>query len=181
MSIILCGLPMCGKTTIGRALAQHLNWNFVDTDELIEHAYHIQTHQKYSCRQIFVIEREARFRELEKEQITTLNGLHQAVISIGGGALGDQANINVLKKVGRFIYLNPPIEEIWKRVGERGIPAYLDKQHAEQDFYALVKKRTPLYESVADEVINTAGLTIQEVIGAIHLMMHHIEPQKPIF
>ena len=48
MSIILCGLPMSGKTTIGKKMAKELNWNFIDTDELIENAYSRKEEKKYS-------------------------------------------------------------------------------------------------------------------------------------
>lgn len=159
---------MSGKTTLGKALAQNLHWNFIDTDILIEKAYRDQTCRQCSCRQIFIEEGEAYFRAFEKQQIASIKSLNNVVVALGGGALEDPENIDILKGIGRLIYLKTPFEVLWGRVRRQELPAYLDRQNPKEDYYALAKKRTPLYEHAADEIFETDGLTLQEAVDVLY-------------
>ena len=87
MTLILSGLPMSGKTTIGKLLAEKLQLPFLDTDRLIEQSYAAMTGMKCSCRQIHSEKGEVFFRAFEKEQIKALQGDHARVIALGGGVL----------------------------------------------------------------------------------------------
>lgn len=167
MNIILCGLPMSGKTTIGIMAAKKMNWNFIDTDKLIETAYGAHNKKKYTCRQIFAKEGELLFRNLEIQQIASLPGTAKSVISVGGGTLNDRRNTKILKSIGKVIYLKTPINMLWERVQRRGIPAYLDPADPENAFYELAKKRSPLYEEAANFIIETDGLSKHELMDAI--------------
>src|SRR5664280_2618758 len=81
--IILCGLPMCGKTTVGRTLAEKLAWKFVDIDQLIEEKYARETGRKLSCREVFKLEGETSFRFLENQVIIALRGSTNCVVALG--------------------------------------------------------------------------------------------------
>lgn len=170
MNIILCGLPMSGKSTIGKLVAEKLHWNFIDTDRLIENAYLLKTEKKSTCRQIFLEEGEMLFRDLEKQQIASLKGSKGNIISLGGGSLGDPENRDVLKLIGKLVFLKTPLNMLWERLQRRGIPAYLidkDINDPEKVFYQLAQKRIPIYEKAADFIIDTAPLNEQEVVAAI--------------
>lgn len=167
MNIILCGLPMCGKSTIGKILAERLRWKFVDTDQLIEKAYTAKTGNVFSCREIFLNEGEENFRRLEKKQIAALKSAKDCVISIGGGSLMDPVSATILQSIGSIIYLKVPIEQLWGRVHRRGIPAYLDPIDPEKAFYAMAKQRIPQYESSAEFVIDTAKLNERQTAEKI--------------
>lgn len=163
MNIILCGLPMSGKTTIGKLLAEKLEWNFVDTDRLIENAYGAKT-----CRQIFLDEGEKVFREIEKQQIDSLKESQKSVIAVGGGSLNDPDNVRMLQSIGQFVYLRTPVHVLWERIRSRGIPAYLDPSDPEKALYVIAEKRVPIYEAAANSIIETDGLNEQQIVNALY-------------
>ncbi len=167
MNIILCGLPMCGKTTIGKLLAEKLKKNFYDTDQLLEEAFAFQTGSNSSCREIFKKEGEDIFRKLEKEQITSLQSVNESIIAVGGGAWSDAENVIMLKKLGHVIYLKVLPELIWDRVRSRGVQAYLDQNNPEKDFYKLAEARLPHYEIAADESIEINNLSARDVVALL--------------
>jgi len=177
MNRILCGLPMSGKTTIGKLLAEKLHLNFIDTDALIESAYSKITGRKSSCRQIFLKHGEIYFRKLESNQIEELKEKNQSVISLGGGALNNQNNVTILQSIGRIIYLKAPVEILWKRIVQKGIPAYLDPRDPERSFYALADQRSSLYEKASYAVIETKLLNEQETVEII-IQMKEIKDGK---
>ena len=165
-TLILCGLPKSGKTTIGKMVAKKLRWNFIDTDRLIEKDYADKTGRLYSCRQIFEHEGESLFRSLEQSQILSLNSTN-SVISLGGGSLDNPKNTDAIKSIGSLIYLKAAPQVLWRRLQKSGIPAYLDPQHPENAFHALAEKRIPLYEAAAQIIIDTSDLTHENVVSEI--------------
>ncbi len=174
MNFILCGLPMSGKTTIGKLLAEKLKWNFYDTDQLLEEAFALQTGRNSSCRVIFKEDGENIFRKLEKAQITSLQSVNESIIAVGGGAVSDAENVVMLKKLGHIIYLKVLPELIWDRVRSRGIPAYLDQNNPQKDFYELAEKRLPHYETAADEAIEIKNLSAQDVVDVVALLIKRL-------
>jgi shikimate kinase len=167
MNLILFGLPTCGKTTYGKLLASKLNYNFIDTDHLIEHAYAAQKGQHFNCRQIYLKEGQIKFRQLEKQQVASLNTSKNSIISTGGGTVGDFGNVEILQKLGQLIYLKTPLEELWKRICIRGLPSYLDPINPEEAFYKNAKRLIPLFENAANHIIETTHLSEQDVLIAL--------------
>lgn len=167
MNLILTGLPRSGKTTIGKKAAAKLGWLFVDTDGLIESSYERQTKKRSTCREILLQEGEHHFRELEREQIASLKKFTQTVIAAGGGSLGAPDNIENLQQAGLMIYLKTSVDIIWKRILETGIPAFLDADDPEKSFYAIAKKRLPLYEATADAIIEASTLSEEKIVESV--------------
>ncbi len=167
MNFILCGLPMTGKSTIGKLLAEKLKYNFYDTDQLVEDVFSFDTGRHLTCREIFIEDGEDQFRKLEKEQIATLRGIEESIIVVGGGALSDAENVSSLKNLGRIIYLIVSPEKIWERICSRGMPAYLDHANPEKDFYELAKKRLPDYKNTADETVDINNLSEKDVVALL--------------
>ncbi len=86
MIVSLTGFMGCGKSTVGRALAEKLGWEFVDLDAYVEHK------KGFSIREIFEREGEESFRAVESECIRDIIVMHQiaggdVVIALGGGTL----------------------------------------------------------------------------------------------
>ncbi|MEE8169110.1 MAG: shikimate kinase, partial [Phycisphaerae bacterium] len=81
MNIVLIGHRACGKTTVGRALAQRLGRPFVDTDELVTAA------AGRTVRDIFEQEGEAGFRSRERAAVVQATSADASVIAVGGGAV----------------------------------------------------------------------------------------------
>ncbi|MCB1118969.1 MAG: shikimate kinase [Chlamydiia bacterium] len=149
MNYILIGLPLSGKTTLGKKLAESLSYPFFDTDQLIEEA----TGQ--SCRTLFLSEGEHVFRVREKEVIAALNPTTPTIISVGGGALLDSANVAKLKTLGTLIYLKTSLKDILKFIDLDHPPVYLDRDDPHQSFRTLAALRIPLYQQAAQIIHNT--------------------------
>ncbi|MBS4168958.1 shikimate kinase [Parachlamydia sp. AcF125] len=167
MNLILCGLPKCGKTTIGKILAAQLKWTFLDTDEMIESAYKKEFGNVLSCRQIYLTKGELYFRELEKQQVLALQNRRRSVIATGGGVFHLRENSEMLKNLGTLIYLKVPLKEIWNRISCAEIPPFLGQHEPEKAFYKLSEKRLPLYEAAAHVIIEAHNLNKEEMTAAI--------------
>ena len=106
LNIILTGMPGCGKSTVGKKLADKLDKQLFDTDSLIVEK------EKRQITDIFSNEGEEYFRDVESEvikDICTGNGL---IISTGGGAILRKENITVLKCNGEIVFIDRPLEKL---------------------------------------------------------------------
>ena len=114
--IYLVGFMACGKTVIGRRLADQLGWGFADTDQDIE------AEQLCTIQHIFETRGEEEFRRLESEAIRRRVHLvrhgHPLVVALGGGAFVRQGNYELLEENGVTIWLDCPFPIIRRRVGE---------------------------------------------------------------
>ena len=99
-------MPACGKSTIGKALAQILGKEFIDSDEEIVKATGI------SIPQIFETHGEVGFRKIESEIIAKLSKKQSLVIATGGGAVLNKRNVELLKENGTLIFIDRPLEQL---------------------------------------------------------------------
>jgi shikimate kinase len=168
-TIVIGGLPGCGKSTVGRLLAERLSCFFIDTDILIEKQYENLTGEKLSCRQIFSKKGSLFFREMEKEVLVALaeKANENHVISLGGGTIETPENIKLLQSIGKMIYLKGDPKVFFKRIICNGLPAYLDMDDPLGSFEKLALKRNPIYESVADMTIETDYRTPEQIVAKI--------------
>jgi shikimate kinase len=151
-SIILCGPPYTGKTTLGQQAAAKLRWTFIDTDRLLEKYYGVEI----TCREIYRMEGEEQFRRLESQAIATLKGSHKCVIALGGGTFNLPENARFLKTLGSLYYLKTPFDILLKRLLAAPLPSYLENEiDPVQAFRRLVEARSKVYEMHADKVIDT--------------------------
>jgi shikimate kinase len=141
-----------GKTTIGRLLAQHLGWIFVDLDTKIEERAGL------SIPQIFERQGEPAFRELEFDVLK--RGLGQiaaekraAVVALGGGTITQPRSLELLRESrGLLVWLDCPVEELLARCATvTNRPLFRD----EAGFRALYAQRRPLYEQAGYRVLST--------------------------
>ncbi len=140
-NIVLIGMPGCGKTTVGHALAAALGRPFFDTDELIVER------KGRSIPEIFASEGEQAFRDIESEVIRrTCLGTRGAVIATGGGAVLRPENVNALRRVGRLCFLDRDIENI---VPTEGRPLSRDREALARRY----AERYPIYCAAADVII----------------------------
>ncbi|MBQ9806575.1 MAG: shikimate dehydrogenase [Clostridia bacterium] len=106
-NIVLVGMPACGKSTVGKLLAQCLGREVCDLDEEIVKA------AGKSIPEIFDESGEQGFRDLEtkvlKEQVAQRNSL---VIATGGGAILRDENVNALRRNGRLYFIDRPLEQL---------------------------------------------------------------------
>ena len=105
-NIVLIGMPGCGKSTLGRLLAEQTGKKFVDMDEVIEKKAGI------SIPEIFKKYGEKHFRDMESEVAVELGKEKGQVIATGGGVVLKPENMRALSQNGRIIFLQRPIEAL---------------------------------------------------------------------
>ncbi len=98
-NIVLIGMPSCGKSTVGKQLAKKLNMPFFDSDDEIEKTF------KKSIPDYIKTFGEKSFREVESKTIYAISQYRGAVISVGGGVVLNEENINNLKQNGIIYYI----------------------------------------------------------------------------
>ncbi len=122
--IFLTGFMATGKTKIGCLLARRLDRLFVDTDALIVEA------AGKTVAEIFEQDGEAAFRRVEHNCVVRASQMPDAVIALGGGAITQEANWEVIRETGVCVCLRASPETIFERVsrteGERPLMAGLD-------------------------------------------------------
>lgn len=166
MNLILCGLPGSGKSTTSQLLAKRLGKQCLETDRLLENLYVQQTKEKASCREIQQKIGEGPFRQLENKVLASLPG-ENCVVDLGGGTLTKAENAQIIKRLGRLIYLKVDREVVFHRLMAKGTPSYLDPERPFETFLALAESREPLYQKYADSTIEATLLTPQERVDAI--------------
>mgnify|MGYP000555640970 FL=1 len=116
-NITFIGMAGCGKSTIGRGIADKLDVNFVDTDVLIENKHHLSLEQ---------IKQEYGYKFVREEEEKVILGLSNfdKVISTGGSAIYSLKSMDHLKTFSKIVYINTPLEIIIERIDigqERGL------------------------------------------------------------
>jgi shikimate kinase len=159
--IYLVGFMGCGKSTIGRALAEELGWRFVDLDAEIEQA------EACSIADIFEQRGEAAFRRTEtaalRSRVRAIECGQPCVVSLGGGTFAQDANIEFLKDKGVTIWLDCPLEMAERRTA--GMP-HRPLARDPEKFRALYRQRRALYER-ADYRIDIHSDDPAEAVRAI--------------
>ena len=160
MNVVLCGMMGCGKTAVAAAYTQLFGVKSVDTDAII-----VQRHGEINA--IFAKYGEEYFRDIEtavcKEVSSTLNG---GVIALGGGCVLRSQNVQALKETGKIIYLRTKAETIIQRLkGDSTRP--LLQGGLEERVNSILSKRASIYEGAADIIIDTDGLTPEEIAKSI--------------
>lgn len=150
-NIVLVGMPGSGKTTVGKILAEKLNFIFSDTDDLIVKKYGNIT-------DIFENKGETVFREYESEIIKEVSTLQGRVIATGGGAVLKKINTDLLKLSGKIYFLDRPLSDI-AATNDRPLSsnrADLEKRFNERyDIYCACADKRILVKGTAEDVANT--------------------------
>jgi shikimate kinase/3-dehydroquinate synthase len=182
-NIIITGFSGTGKSLVAREVARGLNWDFLDTDDEIVK----QTGKPIA--EIFRQDGETRFRELERETIRKACQQRQTVIAIGGGAIVDPQNYELLAKTGLIVCLEAKPETIYERLfhevassPEAEVRPLLANDNPLERIRQLKASRQPYYAK-ADWTIHTDGLSVSEVAeevirawGLLRRIHPHLNP-----
>lgn len=156
-NIVLIGLMGCGKTSTGKAIAESIDYKFIDIDNIIE------LREGTSISEIFSSKGEPYFRQLETDTIKEFSEFSNQVISTGGGAPENIDNLNNLSKNGTIYYLYAPVSDLYKRLmNEMTNRPMLQDQNPEQKLQLLLEKREPSYLK-ANYRIDTTNKSIESV------------------
>lgn len=152
----------CGKTTIGKALANELGFAFLDTDEYIE-----KSTQK-TISEIFAVHGEEYFRDVETKMVAKLmKETRKTVISTGGGLPLREVNADILKQNGFVVYLKVQPHTVEERLKGDTTRPLLQGENVSEKIKNLLEFRDPMYEYGAHLVIDADDRTLEELVEEI--------------
>ena len=160
-SIVLVGMMGSGKTTVGRRLALRLGLPFVDVDQEIVAAAGMPIPD------IFARHGEPAFRDAETKLLKTLERRLPGVVVTGGGIILRSENVQILRAIGRIIWLDADEEVLWRRASRHSTRPLLQTPDPRARFTQLLQERLPLYQAVADHRVNTSSNSIARVADEI--------------
>ncbi|SRR6266478_3507905 len=168
--VFLIGFMGAGKTSVGKALAQRLNWEFRDLDRVIEAREH------KTVAQIFADSGETGFRKAEcaaLEDLLANSARGKWIIALGGGAFVQPRNRTALQQSGAItVLLEAPLHELKRRVSADGIARPLAQDEAK--FAELFESRRAAY-AAAQFRIETTGKRVDEVAAEIRELLSAVE------
>lgn len=162
-ALFLVGMMACGKSTVGKALAQRLGWTFFDVDREIEKRSGVPVSE------IFEREGEAGFRKREHKMMQELTEMPHVVVAMGGGAPMQAMNRPLLKR-GLVIQLVTTVSEIVERTRFDTARPLLQGPDKEQRIEALCKERAAIYDEVSDVKFSTSrahpNVVVDEILAS---------------
>lgn len=153
-NIVLVGMPGCGKTSVGTALAEHYGRKIIDTDEEI-----VKKTGK-SIPEIFSESGEKGFRAIESEVVRDIGKEKGLIIATGGGVIVTPENFDALRQNSTVVFINRDINVLPKD----GRPLSLAN-----DLNEMYKKRLPLYREICHFEVDGNG-TVDEVARRIEAL-----------
>jgi shikimate kinase len=159
--IFLVGMMGAGKTTIGRKLAQVLKRDFIDLDQELEARCGVRVTV------IFAIEGKTGFRRREAAVLAECTQRRGTVLATGGGAVLSPESRRYLRERGVVVYLRANLDELYRRVCRNRNRPLLAKGDPRRTLQELMTLRQPMYEEVADLVIDTGSMPIGNLIKVL--------------
>jgi shikimate kinase len=165
--VFLVGFMGAGKSSVGRALGQRLNWLFEDLDD------RIMLREGRTVAEIFRDSGEGEFRRVERAALRSvleeLRGGGTRIVALGGGAFVQPANAALLKGAGLpTVFLDAPADELWsrccKQASDSGVERPLLSSHDRFSEMHAARRRTYLKASLK---VDTGGRAVAAVAGEI--------------
>jgi shikimate kinase len=164
-NIFLLGFMATGKSRVGAELAELLQWDAIDTDEMIEKS------TGKSISEIFTFYGEAGFREIEKKIVTEVCEKKNCVISLGGGAVLDPENWRAITNSGITICLTASEDVLFERISQKSNrPLMAAESHEEMRtrMNRLLQKRLPYYSRADVTFQSKEEVTAEELALQIY-------------
>lgn len=148
--VFLCGFMGCGKSTIGKELANILGFSFLDMDDYIE------KRQDMTIPQMFDELGEEFFRAAETVAVGELSRRKGTVIACGGGAMLREINSAIANKSGRVVYIDIDFESCYQRIsGDSNRPIVM--KNTKEQLNEIYNSRAPLYNKHSDFSVDGNG------------------------
>tara|TARA_Y100000768_G_scaffold37897_1_gene24829 strand:+ start:463 stop:966 length:504 start_codon:yes stop_codon:yes gene_type:complete len=161
MKVFLVGPMGTGKSTTGKNLSGKLDYDFYDTDKLIEKA------EGRKIKDIFEQDGEDYFRQKESEALNETETLQNAVIATGGGIVEREENRLILEKEDKVIFLDSSPERQYDRTKDSKKRPLLNDGNNLEILKKLYKKRFNFYEAVSKKKISMDNLNSEEILKEI--------------
>ncbi len=149
-----------GKTAIGKRVAEKLEMEYLDIDNLIEREAGM------SISEIFSRFGEEYFRNLESKTAKTVSKYENKVIAAGGGIVLRKENLDNLRRSGILICLTARPEVILERTKKEHHRPLLEVDYPRETIKELLAYRAPFYDQ-ADHSLDTSDLTVEQVVEKI--------------
>lgn len=160
-SIALSGMRGSGKTTVGKALATKLGWEYSDVDQFIENQ------EGKMIQEIVATQGWDQFRTLEKEAIKTLSTQENIILGLGGGALMDEENYRELTEL-IIIFLECDISVCAQRIAQcTNRPSLTGDTDFISELQDIWESRKQLYLTRNDIIINNSHNDVSKTVDAI--------------
>jgi shikimate kinase len=170
-AVFLVGFMGAGKSSVGRALGQRLNWVFEDLDDRIE------TREGRTVAEIFRDAGESEFRRAEQAALEhllrELRGGGSRIVALGGGAFVQKEIAARLKQSGvPTVFLDAPVEDLWERCCAQAREAGVERPllRSREQFRELYNRRSRSY-SKASLKIQTGSRAVETIAAEIANML----------
>lgn len=163
VNIVLIGMPGCGKSTLGKALAKRLGRDFYDADDVI-----VEQEGK-TIPELFTVSEDC-FRDAEVRSSRTLAAKQGVIIACGGGVIKRPENMAILKKTGKVFFIDRSPDDIVSDVDVAVRPLL---KEGRQKVYRLYEERITLYREAADYCI-VNDKSMEEVLYALEALIRNI-------
>ncbi len=173
MKIVLVGYRGSGKTTVGKILSDRLSLSFVDTDEEIERAIGCSI-SEFVKRYGWVS-----FREVEVEVLRKVSRMEDVVVASGGGSFMNPGVLQLFMGGGWiFVYLRASPGVLKERIVESGGRPSLTGGSSLDEVELVLSKREPVYLSISHLVVETDGMSPEEVAQRIEEFTRDLPPVR---
>ncbi len=164
-NVYIIGGRAVGKTSVGAALAHHLDLKFLDTDILITEAC------GRSVAEIVKQEGWAAFRKYEEKVLQDLLGCQGCVVATGGGAILHRTIWPELQKQGLVVWLQADLSTLCGRIAadsnSESLRPSLTGKDVYQELSEVLRERNPLYKDTADCIIDSGKLLLSDTVHTI--------------
>lgn len=158
LTIYLCGFMGCGKTTVGRILAEKTGCSYIDMDAYIEKT------EGMTIPEIFAQKGEPYFRNAETEAVKAL-GEKGGVIACGGGAMLKDINAEIAAKLGTVVFIDTPYDVCYDRIkGDTNRPIVM--ANTKESLKEIYDSRAPIYKAHSQVTADGTG-TPDEIARAV--------------
>ena len=171
----LLGMKHTGKSSIGRLWAQRQGWDFYDLDNLLE----VHFGKGRTARQIFLEDGRTDFQRCETLAAKLIAGRlaqGRVVLAWGGGTITNPDAVEVLRPWGTSVVLNDRCEVLYERILRGGLPAFLSPEQPWDDFQALYRERSVLFESFTTHSLNLADASLEQAVDRLQCLWNTITP-----
>ncbi len=157
--IFLIGMMGSGKSSVGKALAESLNWTFYDIDHELEKDHNLSINDMFA-------HGEAQFRDHESKKLQEIASKENIVCSTGGGVVLSESNCDILGE-SFCVYLHTSIESLCYRLENDSSRPLLSNGDRQKVLENIFVDRESKYEALSSMKIITDNSSIDEVCQEI--------------